>query len=83
MSNTIMAKALNIALDFDTSDVRLVHKYRQQVLENIRKVNVLLGKAPNHVALNLRYRTLKDQLVQLDTAYKNCPSTEIVYKNYL
>lgn len=83
MSNTIMAKALNVALDFDTKDVRLVHKYRQQVVDNIRKVNILLGKAPKHEALNARYRTLKEQLEMLDLAYVNCPSTEIVYRSYL
>lgn len=82
--NTLMAKILHVeSLDFNTEDVSLVHRYRLQCVENMRKVNLLLGKAPTHEALNARYRTLKDQLEQLDFAYVNCPSTEIVYKNHL
>ncbi len=84
MSNTIMAKALDIdMLGFDSSDVRLVHKYRLQVIENIKKVNILLGRAPKHEALNSRYKVLKEQLAQLDLAYIHCPGQEIVYKSYL
>jgi hypothetical protein len=81
---TIMAETLKVdTFGFDATDVRQVHKYRLQVLENIGKVNRFLGKCPSHIGLTKRYYKLKEQLRLLDLAYQNCRGEEIVYRSYL
>jgi len=81
---TIIAQTLAVdTLGFDRNNGGLVFKYRQQVIDNIGKINKALGKAPFHEGLLKRYNTLKQQLVVLDKILKECPTVEIVYKSYL